>query len=144
MCVTGGFVFSRDFSYHIPNFLIGVLFLIFETQDLHDLRFEALIVLPALALNTVMSLKLWVFGDLLNLDRTDTLVNKVMFLNLYKSLVRPHLEYATMVWSPMLKKTVSHWKTYREGQHAWLTHSQVAPMRTDLKHWDFQPLNIDV
>ena len=21
MCVTGGFVFPRDFSYHIPNFL---------------------------------------------------------------------------------------------------------------------------
>ena len=27
-----------------------------------------------------------------------------MFLNLYKSLVRPHLEYATSVWSPMYKK----------------------------------------
>ena len=69
MCVTGGFVFSRDFSYHIPNFLIGFLLLIFETQDLHDLRFKVLIVLRALALNTVMSLKLLVFGDLLNLDR---------------------------------------------------------------------------
>ena len=27
-----------------------------------------------------------------------------MFLNLYKSLVRPHLEYATPVWSPFYKK----------------------------------------
>ena len=27
-----------------------------------------------------------------------------MFLNLYKSLVRPHLEYVTSVWSPMYKK----------------------------------------
>ena len=27
-----------------------------------------------------------------------------MFLNLYKSLVRPHLEYATGVWSPQYKK----------------------------------------
>ena len=63
--------------------------------------------------------------------RSFTYIDKVMFLNLYKSLVRPHLEYATSVWSPMFKKTVSHWKMYREGQHAWLTHSQVALMRTD-------------
>ena len=27
-----------------------------------------------------------------------------MFLNLYKSLVRPHLEYATVIWSPLYKK----------------------------------------
>ena len=33
-----------------------------------DIRFEILIVLLALALNTFMSLKLLVFGDLLNLD----------------------------------------------------------------------------
>lgn len=27
-----------------------------------------------------------------------------MFLNLFKALVRPHLEYATSVWSPQYKK----------------------------------------
>ena len=27
-----------------------------------------------------------------------------MFLSFYKSVVRPHLEYASRVWSPMLKK----------------------------------------
>ena len=27
-----------------------------------------------------------------------------MFLNLYKSLVKPHLEYATPLWSPFYKK----------------------------------------
>ena len=27
-----------------------------------------------------------------------------MFLNLFKSLVRPHLEYATIVWKPQFKK----------------------------------------
>ena len=27
-----------------------------------------------------------------------------MFLNLYKSIIRPHLEYATPVWSPLYKK----------------------------------------
>ena len=27
-----------------------------------------------------------------------------MFLNLFKAIVRPHLEYATSVWSPQYKK----------------------------------------
>ena len=30
--------------------------------------------------------------------------NLGIFLTLYKSLVRPHLEYATVVWSPLYKK----------------------------------------
>lgn len=33
-----------------------------------------------------------------------TYLDKEMFLCLYKSLVRPHLEYATTIWSPMFKK----------------------------------------
>ncbi len=36
--------------------------------------------------------------------RTFTYLDKDMFVQLYKSLVRPHLEYATPVWSPLLKK----------------------------------------
>ena len=36
--------------------------------------------------------------------RTFTFMNKEMFLNLYKSIVRPHLEYASTVWSSMFKK----------------------------------------
>ena len=36
--------------------------------------------------------------------RTFAYMNKEMFLNLYKSIVRPHLEYASTVWSPMFKK----------------------------------------
>ena len=31
-------------------------------------------------------------------------MDKNMFFNLYKSLVRPHLEYATVVLSPHFKK----------------------------------------
>ena len=27
-----------------------------------------------------------------------------MFLNLYKTMVHPHLEYATQIWSPLYKK----------------------------------------
>ena len=29
-----------------------------------------------------------------------------MFLPLFKTLIRPHLEYATVVWSPFLKKDI--------------------------------------
>ena len=30
-----------------------------------------------------------------------------MFLQLYRALVRPHLEYASPVWSPSLKKHIT-------------------------------------
>ena len=36
--------------------------------------------------------------------RTFTFIDKDMFLTLYKALVRPHVEYATSVWSPNYKK----------------------------------------
>lgn len=36
--------------------------------------------------------------------RTFTFLDQEMFLSLYKALVRPHLEYASIVWSPMYKK----------------------------------------
>ena len=36
--------------------------------------------------------------------RTFTYLDKEMFLNLYKTMVRPHLEYATQIWSPLYKK----------------------------------------
>ncbi|MCG8047037.1 MAG: reverse transcriptase domain-containing protein [Candidatus Thiodiazotropha endolucinida] len=36
--------------------------------------------------------------------RTFTYLDQEIFLNLYKSLVRPHLEYSTPVWSPFYKK----------------------------------------
>ena len=29
-----------------------------------------------------------------------------MFLSIYKSVVRPHLEYASSVWSPLFKKDI--------------------------------------
>ena len=36
--------------------------------------------------------------------RTFTYMDKEIFLNLYKSLVRPHLEYAVTVCTPLYKK----------------------------------------
>ena len=36
--------------------------------------------------------------------RTFTFLDLEIFLTLYKSLVRPHLEYVTVVWSPLYIK----------------------------------------
>ena len=36
--------------------------------------------------------------------RTFTFMDKNMFLNLFKSVVRPHLEYASTIWTPIFKK----------------------------------------
>ena len=35
-----------------------------------------------------------------------TYMDKEMFLPLFNTLIRPHLEYATVVWSPFLKKDI--------------------------------------
>ena len=42
--------------------------------------------------------------DLGIINRSFKYMDNTMFLQLYKSLVRPHLEYASQVWSPYLKK----------------------------------------
>ena len=36
--------------------------------------------------------------------RTFTFIDKEMFLNLFKSMVRPRLEYGSPIWSPLYKK----------------------------------------
>ena len=38
------------------------------------------------------------------INRTFSYLDKTVFLNLYKSIVRPHLEYASTVWSVLYKK----------------------------------------
>ena len=38
------------------------------------------------------------------IKRNFTYINKDIFNTLYKSLVRPHLEYAQEVWQPFLKR----------------------------------------
>ena len=39
--------------------------------------------------------------------RTLTFIDEEIFLNLYKSIVRPHVEYATPIWLPLYKKDKS-------------------------------------
>ena len=38
------------------------------------------------------------------IKRTFTFLDKITFLKLYKAFVRPHVEYANVVWSPHLKR----------------------------------------
>ena len=45
--------------------------------------------------------------------RAFTYMDKDMFLNLYKSIVRPHLEYAVTVFMPLYKKTWLQLKMYK-------------------------------
>ena len=40
------------------------------------------------------------------IKRSFTCIDKEMFICLFKSLVRPHLEYINAVWSPWYKKDV--------------------------------------
>ena len=37
--------------------------------------------------------------------------SKEVLLNLYKSLVRPHVEYCTPVWSPCYQKEITDWES---------------------------------
>ena len=43
-----------------------------------------------------------------------------MFLNLFKSMVWPHIEYATQVWSPQYKKDKIFLEMFKEEQRVWL------------------------
>jgi len=40
------------------------------------------------------------------MNRTIVCKSKEVLLNLYKSLVRPHVEYCTPVWSLVIRKTL--------------------------------------
>ena len=38
-----------------------------------------------------------------NILRSFTIIDEEMFLNLFKTIVRPHIEYAIPIWSPLYK-----------------------------------------
>ena len=48
-----------------------------------------------------------------------TYLDKEMCLYLYKSLVRPHVEYATTAWSPMYNKMQWYLKIYKCELPGW-------------------------
>ena len=61
----------------------------------NDLKEEKQCIKAAAAANKVLSI----------IRRTFTFKEKNMMLQLYKSLVRPHLEYCIQAWRPYLQKT---------------------------------------
>ena len=48
--------------------------------------------------------------------RTFSYMEKDMFLQLYKTLIRPRPEYGSVIWSPYLKKDIYLWKTFNAEQ----------------------------
>ena len=56
--------------------------------------------------------------------RSFTYMNRDMFIQLYKSLIRPNLEYATVIWNPYLKKNIFLIENVqrRATKLAWRTH----------------------
>ena len=41
------------------------------------------------------------------------LVDTSCMIEIYKSLIRPHLEYAAPVWAPILQETLPTWRRFR-------------------------------
>ena len=45
--------------------------------------------------------------------------NAAIIVGLYKSLVRPRLEYCIQAWSPYHKRILRFWKEYENGLQKW-------------------------
>ena len=48
------------------------------------------------------------------IKRTFSYMNKDMFLTLYKTFIRPHLEYCPEVWNPHLSKDIEVLEKYKD------------------------------
>ena len=53
--------------------------------------------------------------------RCFTGLNENKVTTIFKSIIRPGLEYASITWNPWLKKDKEHWKTFRTESNACLT-----------------------
>ena len=76
------------------------------------------------------------------IKRTFTYLDKQIFLNLYKANVRPHLEYASTVWSPHL---IKHKRTNENVQRRatkLIPSLGHLPYSERLIKLDYQPSNI--
>ena len=48
---------------------------------------------------------------------------------LYKTLIRPHLEYGNVIWDPHFKMDQKALEPYREGLPKWYPHSRTSCMK---------------
>ena len=69
--------------------------------------------------------------------RTFTYMDKEMFLNLFKSLIRPHLEYATVVWSPVYKKDMIQIENIQRRATRLVTSLQHLTTMAQMAHFSF-------
>ena len=76
--------------------------------------------------------------------RSLTYIDNAMFLNLYKSLVRPPLEYATSIWSPIYKKDSIMLENVQRRATLLVNSLSGRTYEDRLKILGFQLLNIDV
>jgi len=74
-----------------------------KSEERNKVRFQLLSVLSS---NEVDLHSLHIKGELGLIKRNFIYMDKHTFITLYKSLVRPHLEYANSVWSPYKKGNV--------------------------------------
>ena len=84
---------------------------VMEERDLgvvisNDLKVSRQYICAASKANKVLGL---VRRQFFNLDKTS-------FLILYKSFIRPHLEYAIQAWSPYIKRILNIWKKIQKIQ----------------------------
>ena len=74
--------------------------------------------------------------------RTFSNFDRKMFIPLYKSLIRPHLEYATVVWNPVLKKDIIAIENVQRRATKLITGFKEKSYENRLKNWEFLPCTI--
>ena len=90
---------KREYQMTMTGDQIHTLQAVEEEKDLgvvidHQLKFSTHIQAQVNKANRVLGA----------LKHTFTALDRMAFLNLYKSLIRPHLEYASAAWNPKLKR----------------------------------------
>ena len=63
-------------------------------------------------------------------------------LPLYKTLVRPHLEYANVVWGRILRETSNWLKRFSEELPSWSKNTRHCPMKIGFAHWNCLLLSV--
>ena len=74
------------------------------------------------------------------LKHTFKYMNKDIFLMLYKSLVRPHLEYASCIWSPQLKRDQDAIERIQRRATKLVPERKNLPYSSRLQQLDLPPL----
>ena len=75
------------------------------------------------------------------IKHTFTFMDKEMFLTLYKTLVRPQMEYCQEVWSPHLKKDIAILEKVQRRATKIVPDLKDLPYECRLKHLKLYPLS---